>query len=161
MSIAFVQYPKVSFGGSKGGAARLIRPTRGASGSCPAHPAATPYGLCKWRVCYISKPGDVVLDPFCGSGTVGEAALRNGRRSIGIETSEGDSPIFVERKLGQSPIYLFVVHAARRIATAVRRGWTQTMSSATASMSCSIASAATWPRSDRSIRLRSRTTSTS
>lgn len=33
----------------------------------------------------FSRPGQVVLDPFMGSGTTGEAALRAGRRFIGIE----------------------------------------------------------------------------
>jgi DNA modification methylase len=32
-----------------------------------------------------SDPGDLVVDPFCGSGTTGEAALRLGRRFLGIE----------------------------------------------------------------------------
>jgi DNA modification methylase len=32
-----------------------------------------------------SNPGDVVLDPFAGIGSTGVVALRNGRRSIGIE----------------------------------------------------------------------------
>ncbi len=32
-----------------------------------------------------SAPGDVVLDPFCGSGTVGAVALRHGRNFVGID----------------------------------------------------------------------------
>ena len=32
-----------------------------------------------------SKPGDIVLDPFFGSGTTGLVALELGRRCIGIE----------------------------------------------------------------------------
>ncbi len=35
-----------------------------------------------------SNPGSIVLDCFCGSGTTLEAALRNGRRFIGIDKSE-------------------------------------------------------------------------
>jgi DNA modification methylase len=34
-----------------------------------------------------SKPGDLVLDPFAGSGTTGVVALRLGRSFIGIELS--------------------------------------------------------------------------
>jgi len=36
-----------------------------------------------------SRPGDVVLDPFFGSGTTGAVAKRLGRRFIGIERDKG------------------------------------------------------------------------
>ena len=36
----------------------------------------------------LSYKGDIVLDPFCGVGTVGVSATRNGRDFIGIEISE-------------------------------------------------------------------------
>ena len=32
-----------------------------------------------------TNEGDIVLDPFCGSGTTGAVALRHGRRFIGID----------------------------------------------------------------------------
>ena len=35
-----------------------------------------------------SKQGDIVIDPFCGSGTTGETALRMGRKFIGIELNK-------------------------------------------------------------------------
>jgi site-specific DNA-methyltransferase (adenine-specific) len=34
-----------------------------------------------------SQPGDVVADPFMGSGSVGVAARRNGRRFIGTDVN--------------------------------------------------------------------------
>ena len=36
----------------------------------------------------FSKPGDLVLDPFCGSGTTAVAAALNGRDYIGIELEQ-------------------------------------------------------------------------
>jgi DNA modification methylase len=36
---------------------------------------------------HYTKPGDLVLDPFCGSGMTGVAALHNGRKCILIDLS--------------------------------------------------------------------------
>ena len=36
----------------------------------------------------FTKPGDLILDPFCGAGTTGIAALRLARRFIGIDNDE-------------------------------------------------------------------------
>lgn len=36
---------------------------------------------------HLSAPGDLVLDPFCGSGTTGVEAIRLGRRYIGIDNN--------------------------------------------------------------------------
>ena len=33
----------------------------------------------------ITKPGETILNPFCGAGTTGVAAVRNGRRFIGAD----------------------------------------------------------------------------
>ena len=61
------------------------------------HGAGTPLNLCDWWVRYITKAGDVVLDPFMGSGTTGIAALTRGRRFVGIERDERYFEIAVER----------------------------------------------------------------
>jgi DNA modification methylase len=46
------------------------------------HPAVFPLELAERVVRYYSFEGDVVLDPFAGIGTVGEAAARLGRRFV-------------------------------------------------------------------------------
>jgi site-specific DNA-methyltransferase (adenine-specific) len=52
------------------------------------HPAIFPGSLASDHICSWSNPGDVVLDPFLGSGTTGKMARLLGRRFIGIEISE-------------------------------------------------------------------------
>lgn len=49
------------------------------------HPTEKPVSLCQLYIENSTKRGDLVLDPFAGSGTTGVAALRSGRKFIGIE----------------------------------------------------------------------------
>jgi modification methylase len=49
------------------------------------HPTQKPEALVARAVLAASRPGDLVLDPFCGTGTTGAVAKRLGRRFIGIE----------------------------------------------------------------------------
>lgn len=56
---------------------RLIRP--------PKHPFEKPLTLIERLLRLYTKKGDLVCDPYAGSGTVGVAALRLGRRFIGAE----------------------------------------------------------------------------
>ena len=49
------------------------------------HSAAFPESLPEWFIKLFTKPGDLVLDPFMGSGTTNFVAQRMGRNSIGIE----------------------------------------------------------------------------
>lgn len=54
----------------------------------PGFPAAMPPELARRCVVCSSKPGDTVLDPFCGAGTTGLVADRLGRDFIGIELNQ-------------------------------------------------------------------------
>ena len=53
-----------------------------------AHPTQKPLALMRRIIEATSKPGAWVLDPFCGSGTTGVAALETGRRFLGIDCDE-------------------------------------------------------------------------
>lgn len=53
-----------------------------------AHPAMWPEPLVERCVRIGSRPGDLVLDCFAGSGTLGLVARQLGRNSILIDTSE-------------------------------------------------------------------------
>lgn len=46
------------------------------------HPAQKPTELLERAIVASSDEGDLVLDPFCGSGSTGEACMRTGRRFI-------------------------------------------------------------------------------
>ena len=50
-----------------------------------AHFATFPEALVEPCVMAGSKPGDMVLDPFCGSGTTGAVAVKLSRRFVGCE----------------------------------------------------------------------------
>ena len=54
-----------------------------------AHPTQKPEALLHRVLLAATRPGDVVLDPFFGTGTTGAAAKRLGRHFIGIERDEG------------------------------------------------------------------------
>jgi site-specific DNA-methyltransferase (adenine-specific) len=60
-----------------------IQPT-----SSPGHPAPFPVALASRALRLSTWPGEVVLDPFMGTGSTLVAARALGRRAIGIEVSE-------------------------------------------------------------------------
>ena len=50
-----------------------------------AHPTQKPEALLARLILASTKPGDVILDPFFGTGTTGAVARRMGRKFVGIE----------------------------------------------------------------------------
>ena len=52
------------------------------------HPTQKPEALLDRVIRSSTNPGDIVLDPFCGSSTTGVLALRYGRKYIGIDMDE-------------------------------------------------------------------------
>lgn len=61
------------------------------------HTTQKPIPLMLDLVADFTDPDELILDPFCGSGTTGVAALRLGRRFIGIELSEAYAKVARER----------------------------------------------------------------
>lgn len=51
------------------------------------HPTPKPVEMLRRLVRNSTTPGDIVLDPFCGSGSTGEACAIEGRAFLGIELS--------------------------------------------------------------------------
>lgn len=75
-------------GGREEGSAGLANARAGAgrtSGARNHHPTAKSIALMRWLTRLVTPPGGTVLDPFCGSGTTGIAALQEGFRFVGIE----------------------------------------------------------------------------
>lgn len=58
-----------------------VSPTREAG----AHPCAKPEAALRRLIGALSDKGDLIIDPFCGGGSVGRACKDMGRRFIGIE----------------------------------------------------------------------------
>lgn len=72
------------------------------------HSAAFPVDLPAWFIKLFTQPGDVVLDPFLGSGTTALAAAQLGRSYIGIELSQEYVAIAQER-VSQTQLPLLVI----------------------------------------------------
>lgn len=70
----------------------LVRPsnviTMPASSLNIQHPAVYPIGLPDFFIRLMTKEGDVVVDPFLGSGTTALAAVKLGRQFLGTERNE-------------------------------------------------------------------------
>lgn len=60
----------------------------GASEPRNDHPTAKPEWLFRWLLKKSSNQGDMVVDPYMGSGTTLRVALDEGRRAIGVEINE-------------------------------------------------------------------------
>lgn len=63
------------------------------------HETAKPVALLSWLILTYSNPGDLVLDPWLGSGSTAEACKRLGRRCIGIEMRKQPITVATRRLL--------------------------------------------------------------
>jgi site-specific DNA-methyltransferase (adenine-specific) len=59
-----------------------------AAGGKRLHPTEKPVPLLRYLIGLLSEPGDIVLDPFGGSGSTGEAGAGLGRRVVVVERDE-------------------------------------------------------------------------
>ena len=70
-----------------------------------AHFATMPPDLVEPCILAGSRPGDVVLDPFSGAGTVPMVAERHGRRGIGVELSMNYCVMATDRIYQDAPLW--------------------------------------------------------
>ncbi len=69
------------------------------------HPTVKPTDLMRWLCRLVTPPGGLILDPFCGSGSTGVAALAEGFRFIGIEQDAEYVEIAKRRIANVAPLF--------------------------------------------------------
>jgi modification methylase len=74
------------------------------AGGRKLHPTQKPEALLARAILAASRPHDLVLDPFCGTGTTGAVARRLGRRFIGIERDAGYARAAEHRLAAVAPL---------------------------------------------------------
>jgi len=72
----------------------IVSPT---GGEKTGYPTQKPLGVLERTITVHSSPGDTVLDFFAGSGTTGEAAARNGRSYILVDSNPEAAGVMAER----------------------------------------------------------------
>ncbi|MCB0858168.1 MAG: site-specific DNA-methyltransferase [Solirubrobacterales bacterium] len=75
-----------------------IVPTNGSEKT--GYPTQKPVGIVRRMVTASTRPGDLCLDPFCGSGTLGAACLELDRRFVMID-SNPEAVEIARRRLGE------------------------------------------------------------
>ena len=93
-----------------GGGRNVFRHAVNAARGAKPHPTTKPEPLMAELVSLFTDPGDLILDPFAGSGTTAVAAKRLGRRCILIEREEKYCAVAAKR-LQQGALDLFGVSA--------------------------------------------------
>lgn len=92
--LAYMHRPDVKPAWNNGGrAGNFVLATSQGSG----HPTQKPLEMVESWVRAFTNPGDLILDPFAGSGTTLRAAKNLGRRAIGFEEREDFCQISAER----------------------------------------------------------------
>jgi len=90
-----------------------------------AHPTQKPEALLHRVILASTQPGDLVLDPFFGTGTTGVVAKRLGRSYIGIERDKSYIAV-AEKRLGATPANTdidIVATPAKRDEPRIPFGW--------------------------------------
>jgi site-specific DNA-methyltransferase (adenine-specific) len=70
------------------------------------HPCEKPQAMLRHMIETSSRPGDLILDAFAGSGSTLDAARQSGRRAIGIEQDERWCE-YIARRLSQDVLDIF------------------------------------------------------
>ena len=84
------EIPNAAVYADKGSAARFFYAAKSSSAERAGskHPTIKPLSLIRYLTRAATPPGGLVLDPFAGSGTTGEAAVLEGMRAVLIDLNE-------------------------------------------------------------------------
>ncbi len=90
-----------------------------------AHPTQKPESLLHRIILAATKPGDLVLDPFFGTGTTGVIAKRLGRHFIGLERDESYAALAKKRlsKIREPQDMSLVATPSKRDEPRIPFGW--------------------------------------
>ena len=69
------------------------KPSKAEKGKDCKHPTVKPVKLMSYLIAIGSRPGDLILDPFMGSGTTLVAAKTMGRRAVGVDNDGECIPV--------------------------------------------------------------------
>lgn len=93
-------FPMVSVGGQVVNATSFFysaKATKSDRGEGNDHPTVKPTDVMRWLCRLVTQPGGVVLDPFCGSGSTGKAAILEGLAFVGIEQNAESAAVAARR----------------------------------------------------------------
>lgn len=102
--------PGEKWGWNEGAASMLsvwrIPSNKHISGSIKGHPCPFPMEIPTRCIKAVTLPGEIVLDPFAGSGTTGVACMKAGRKAILIESADRYIPLIQRRlKAVETPLF--------------------------------------------------------
>jgi site-specific DNA-methyltransferase (adenine-specific) len=92
---------------NSGGASRFFYTSKAsrADREGSTHPTMKPTDLMRWLCKLVTPPNGLILDPFCGSGSTGVAAVAEGFRFIGIE-QDAEYVAIAERRIANvAPLF--------------------------------------------------------
>lgn len=72
----------------------------------PVHPTVKPEAIMQWMMEKSSSPGELILDPFMGSGVTLLAAAALGRQAVGVEVEERYCEVAAKRLLERASVML-------------------------------------------------------
>lgn len=97
--------PKKGYEGDKAAGSVWEYTLSNSDGERVGYPNQKPTKIIEPFIKAHTSPGDLVVDPFCGSGSTGVAALKHGRRFYGGDTNPAAVAAAVERLTGAASAY--------------------------------------------------------